>query len=144
MERYVRVGDLVVKHDETVSHRRADFWLWEHWGVREHMAQTRCESLNEYVINVVMAYDMPQLLFNMVSDVDDAPNKKIDVYRSITVRMPRKIMEMVYNRQRALGRNWRQFMLYPSLNEGLIHRHYLEMTGMEYNLPMVRDYGEEE
>ena len=127
VETYITIGDLKFKPNEPVSHRRDVFWPWEYWAVKEHMAMNRCDTWSEYVIKVVMACDMPALTVHGASDIECRPTEE-DAHRNIIIRIPLKIMEAVNNRQRALGRKWREFLLYPALQENLIIDHYREIT----------------
>lgn len=130
METYITIGDLKVRPNEPLSHRRDLFWPWEYWALKEHVAMNRCDTLGEYVIKVVMARDMPALEVNESSDIECRPRED-DAHRNIIIRIPTKIMEAIDNRQRALGRKWREFLLYPALQEGLIGDHYREITGRD-------------
>ena len=77
-----------------------------------------------------MSCDMPAMDIGDSSDIECRPTDD-DGHRNIIIRIPIKIMEAVTNRQRALGRTWREFLLYPALKEGLIEDHYREMTGRD-------------
>lgn len=127
MEHYITIGDLKLKPNEPVAHRRDVFWTWEYWALKEHMAMCRCDTLSQYLIEVVMRRDMPVMNIGDKSDIECRPTKD-DIHRNIIIRIPLKVMEAVDARQRALGRTWREFLLYPALKEGLIYDHYSEIT----------------
>lgn len=134
VEHYIVSGDLEIRVREPIKHRREEFWPWEYWAIKEHMASCRCSTLGEYVSDVLMSYWMPNRRDTTEPEIDDRPPHGEPTIKNIIVRIPMKVMEAIDARRKILGRTWREYMLYPAKAEKLIDIHYKQLTGKSWPL----------
>lgn len=136
----IKVGDREIKVVEPIRQKRDRFWPWEYWALKEHQMMKERKEWVPYIDNVVMVMDIP-IKQTDVQEIDNRPLLGTSNTFDINVRVPLSRMSVYEKRMGILGRNWREFLLYPSLQEGLIADKYYEITEKYWPLDR-RDDGE--
>lgn len=122
-------GDIRIEPKTPTRHKREQFWEWEYWALLEHKAMSRCETWSEYIDKVLNAFQMPVKGTNI--EIDDKPPPDTP-FRTIIMRASPAVMESAERRCQALNRIWREYLLYPALQNGLVEAHYLDLKGRKW------------
>lgn len=127
----INIGGREIKIVEPIRQKRDRFWPWEYWALKEHQMMKERKEWVPYIDNVIMKMDIP-IKERGLQEIDNRPRLGISNTYAINVRIPLSKLSSYEERMNTIERSWREFLLYPALQEGLVADKYYEITGKNW------------
>ena len=132
----IKVADRDIRVFEPIREKRDRFHQWEYWALKEHMMMKRTSLWLAYMDDVVMKHNIPKKQFD-VQEINNRPIVGDKMSIDINMRVPLSKMRSYEQRMRSLERSWREMILYPALEEGLIADFYHEINDEQWPFGVV-------